>query len=149
MWKAGGQRQESTSCSRKLIFQNKCPLHHVFYLVKFQIKMETLGSYYLTLLYYRINWTFPVRWLKLLPVRCRAAVKTGKVIALLWGSSWKFNINVFSFPSLYSSGAPVRNCLAGPATQLNTNSNLLWVALNPLLLPLCARLNPCGLILVF
>lgn len=75
--------------------------------------------------------------------------KTGIVIALLWRSSWKFNINAFSLPSLYSSRAPVKNCFVAPAMQLNINPNLLWILLNPLLLPLCTPLSPRGLILLF
>lgn len=47
------------------------------------------------------------------------------------------------FPaSPYSSRAPVKDCFAAPVMRLHINSNLLGVALNPWLLPLCTTLSP-------
>lgn len=110
-WKKVEKNENFTMCFRRLLL----PKFNVYYRVNYPLQSSPIRHK---------EKLFPVwHW------------KTGLVIALLRRPSWKFNINVFSLPSLYSCRAPVKNCFAVLTIQLNINSNLLGVPLNPLLLP--------------
>lgn len=77
-----------------------------------------------------IPWTIAVHW------------NTGIVIAPLWRSSWKFNINVFSLRHCIPPEHLSRIALPHWHGNPNINSYLLRVPLNPPLLPRCNTLTP-------
>lgn len=87
-------------------------------------------------------WITVVELFRLLCVTCTLAVtlhwnRHGNCTALM-----KIQYHWISFSSLYSSRAPVKNCFAALVMQLNINSNLVGVPLNPSLLPHCASPTP-------